>query len=481
MFERIVSRYYVLLAMAGISYPLCHAAELLFTGNSLTPIEIVPERSTGLDKIYVLYSTEGVDFVYKTTVPTRVKIYKYSNLGGAYAEEVTGVEYGATQVTLHNIAGDCGYIIEDGDTRYYYWIVDYLPHRFDIKSIDLSPDSECDATILKVEGNGAPIHYYSISGVQRILSRDINVKYDTQEWSDTDKNFNTVSKTDVLESMGTQIRIMPPAYCSTSFEISGDRFLKYWSWEIESESTVFTPNAVDVRTEALQEDESSSSTSHPDIPELPELDGADEVEDGEPVDEVGSNIITNGDDTGLGGSAPAQIQFFAYVTEGVLHHEWQMSNDPEFSTIDYRFNEQNLDYTFYDEGTYYLRYVGSNSDGSCESIGNTYTVTIGASELLCPNIFTPDGDGINDEWKVAYRSLLDFKCWIFDRYGAQIFQFDDPSKGWDGKYHGKLVKPGVYFYVIQATGADGKKYKKSGDINILRRKIDGTTISTPEE
>ena len=105
-------------------------------------------------------------------------------------------------------------------------------------------------------------------------------------------------------------------------------------------------------------------------------------------------------------------------------------------------------------------------------------MSIGASELLCPNAFTPDGDGVNDLWRVSYRSLVEFECWIFDRYGAQLYNFKDPEGGWDGKYGGKLVKPGVYFYVITAVGADGKKYKKSGDINILRRRA-GDNIDSP--
>ena len=189
---------------------------------------------------------------------------------------------------------------------------------------------------------------------------------------------------------------------------------------------------------------------------------------------VGSNII-KGVDSNLGGSAPADISFLAYVTQGVMHCEWQLSNDPEFENIDYRFNEQNLDYTFADEGTYYLRFIGSNSDGSCEAVSDTYVVSIGASELLCPNAFSPDGDGVNDIWKVSYRSIIDFDCWIFDRYGSQIYHFSDPSSGWDGKRNGKVVKSGVYYYVISATGADGKKYKKSGDINILlRRSVGGS-------
>lgn len=142
--------------------------------------------------------------------------------------------------------------------------------------------------------------------------------------------------------------------------------------------------------------------------------------------------------------------------------------------ITYRFNEQDLEYTFTEEGVTYVRYIGSNSDGSCETYGDTYTISIGASDLKIPNAFSPGDDGINDIWKVAYRSLLDFRCWIFDRNGNQMYHYDKPEGGWDGKYKGKYVKPGVYYYVIQATGADGKKYKKSGDINIIRYKGNGS-------
>ena len=62
---------------------------------------------------------------------------------------------------------------------------------------------------------------------------------------------------------------------------------------------------------------------------------------------------------------------------------------------------------------------------------------------------------------------------IFNRYGTQLFYFDNPEDGWDGKYNGKLVPPGVYFYVIEAKGSDGKQYKKGGDINILRYNPNG--------
>lgn len=139
------------------------------------------------------------------------------------------------------------------------------------------------------------------------------------------------------------------------------------------------------------------------------------------------------------------------------------------------FSQDEVEYTFTDAGTTYWRFYGANSDGSCEYIGDTYTVSIGESALECPNIFSPaNKDRINDEWKVSYKSIVDFHCWIYNRWGNLIKEFTNPAEGWDGTYGGKQVSTGVYFYVIRATGSDGKKYKLSGDINILRYERRGT-------
>ena len=115
-----------------------------------------------------------------------------------------------------------------------------------------------------------------------------------------------------------------------------------------------------------------------------------------------------------------------------------------------------------------MRFMANNAAGSCEYLGDTYTVAIGESRLECPNAFSPGtSEGVNDEWKVSYRSIISFDCQIFNRWGQKMATLTDPSQGWDGKYNGKFVKSGVYFYVIKATGSDGKEYKLSGDINII--------------
>lgn len=179
---------------------------------------------------------------------------------------------------------------------------------------------------------------------------------------------------------------------------------------------------------------------------------------------------TTGDSgVGLGGSAPVIIRFESYPPDEAMYVEWQISRDEEFEEIRIRFNERIIEYHFVDPGINYVRCVVTDMDNGEEYYGETYTVIISDSDLKVPNFFSPDGDGINDEWKVSYRSLAKFDCSIFDRQGHLLFHSSDPSKGWDGLVRGKKIGSGVYYYIINATGSDGIRYKKSGDINVINR------------
>ena len=430
---------------------LLNGAVINFQGNTLPIIEVIPEKSTGLDCIYVVNDLTNVEISFESNVP--VTWWRYSNLGGGYAEEINDILHTENNWILKNPIGSLGYIIESDSGRYCFWLVDYSDYKADISSIYPSDEQDCDITWLEMTGVSPYIYYYTINGRQEILSREYNLTYNNLEWDSENNYYATVETTDILANITERTPIMPPVYCYTDFTLSSDRFMREWGYNSNIVSNIFTPVAVTCVTEVIQENYGD--------------------------EDVASNQISSGDD-GLGGSAPAVINFYAYVSDAVIHNEWQIADDIDFENISYRINNQDFQFTFTEEGTSYVRYIGSNSDGSCESIGDVYTINIGASELLVPNIFTPNDDGINDEWKVSYRSLLDFECWIFDRYGKEIYHFTDPSLGWDGKRNGKLVKSGVYFYVIQATGSDGKKYKKSGDINILIPKT-GMSGSTGEE
>lgn len=421
-----------------------------FQGNDRQVMTIKAEKNTGLDNIFVLYDITGVSLSYKSN-SDNVRWMKYSNLGGGFGEDISNVSFDGEKYTLNAIDGDMGYIIYDGDKSYAFWIVDYSKHIFSIDNIILPSEQECDMIELVFQGNASPIYYYTINGRQETLDREISIVYNTLTWDESAKQYKQTEITKPAAYISSDITLTTPPYCNTYFTISGDRFLKYWNMYITKDSGLYTTNSVAVQTTAEQNsDETEDSSNRIDV----EVDG-------------------------LGGSAPCEISFSAYVTDAVLHNEWQMSLDSEFENITYRITEQDFTYTFTEEGITFVRFVGSNSDGSCEVYGDVYTVTIGSSELLVPNAFSPNDDGVNDIWKISYRSLIDFECWIFDRQGHKLHYFSNPNDGWDGKRNGKAVKPGVYFYVIQATGADGKKYKKSGDINIITFK--GGKSSSPAE
>ena len=81
--------------------------------------------------------------------------------------------------------------------------------------------------------------------------------------------------------------------------------------------------------------------------------------------------------------------------------------------------------------------------------------------LIIPNVFTPNGDGYNDEFEYENQQQWEFETQIFSRWGNLVYD-DRESKNWDGRIDGKLAAPGVYFYVIRAVGIRG------GEIRVFR-------------
>ena len=155
--------------------------------------------------------------------------------------------------------------------------------------------------------------------------------------------------------------------------------------------------------------------------------------------------------------------------------EWNRSLSPGFETNELTRFEDDTEFFFYDSGTYYIRLLVTFTDADGNSspepeVSATYTIKISESELKVPNAFSPNGDGINDIFKVHYKSLIKFNAYIFNRWGQQLYHWglSEIDGGWDGSYKGKQVKDGVYFVVIEAEGSDGIKYKHKGDITILR-------------
>ncbi len=442
---------YCMLAAGVVAAMFTATAQVSFVGNDRPVYQEGQSSHTGSMAIYVLHSAQGVSMTYEASSTDDVTWYKFGAQGAIDMIELGGIVKNGTTTTMPQVEANQGYVIMEGVNPTYVWVADYSTSPLQLVSATVDPESDCGTALINVEGSGNPIKYCDINGVEKTLDRDIKVTYNTREWIADDYHW---AETQVIESESQfkSVIAVPAPYCGTTFTVSGDKFLRFWKEEKSVSTLNYSPRAINVMVRAEQEERNND------------------------------NEQTTGGGV-LGGSAPAKITFTAYCTDAVTFKEWQVSDNQEFTNILMNFSQDEVEYTFEDAGTTYWRFYGANSDGSCEYYGDPITVSIGESVLVCPNIFSPGTTPeVNDVWKVSYKSIIDFHCWIYNRWGNLIKEFTDPSDGWDGTYNGKQVSAGVYFYVIQATGSDGKKYKLSGDINILRyerRDYGGGTV--PEE
>ena len=90
-------------------------------------------------------------------------------------------------------------------------------------------------------------------------------------------------------------------------------------------------------------------------------------------------------------------------------------------------------------------------------------------DISIPNIFSPNGDGINDDWSVElYRNSQIISCAIYDRWGNLLYRSDSGEVPiWNGRLNGKLLNPGVYVYKINYSDSTGEIIIKYGDITIM--------------
>ena len=143
---------------------------------------------------------------------------------------------------------------------------------------------------------------------------------------------------------------------------------------------------------------------------------------------------------------------------------------PEFALQDTIFTDDPIDL---DAGAGFLSYLWNTGDTTqmiwveekgwystavespegCVGVDSSYIVFSSPPELInvyFPNAFTPNGDGLNDEFKVVTPStdVEVFSLSIFNRWGALIFQTNDISKGWDGTFKGTICPHGTYVFKV---------------------------------
>jgi gliding motility-associated-like protein len=163
------------------------------------------------------------------------------------------------------------------------------------------------------------------------------------------------------------------------------------------------------------------------------------------------------------GLAPLKVDFINLSTNAVSYH-WTIEDGLDFTT-------KNVTHIYSTEGqgaTHNVVLIVTNDFG-CADTARTTIIVNPFSELIIPNIFTPNNDGINDIFHVKSIGLSVVNAEIYDRWGLKLYAWSAPDGGWDGKAPtGENVADGTYFYIIRGKGTDGKEYKLNGAFTLLR-------------
>lgn len=91
------------------------------------------------------------------------------------------------------------------------------------------------------------------------------------------------------------------------------------------------------------------------------------------------------------------------------------------------------------------------------------------SGLSIQNVFTPNGDGINDIWTIQAIGFSRYTLVVFDRWGKEVFNNGgDMTKQWNGIINGQPAPEGVYNFVFEGTRLSGERVTRTGTVTLLR-------------
>jgi gliding motility-associated-like protein len=441
--KRIIS-----IVFASVFLCISTLAQFSFSGVD----NIIGVEQDNIDTVLVAEKVDGLLLKYEVEEPSTINWYTYAK----DVEELSLVktDENVTESTLEALSeASIGYAIKVNDEKTFWaWVFDHSKHNLELGEITVNTELEDRCHYYQLNFNiEADELLYDTLGHDRApfeVARTFTLSYDSTYYA---------GETWVSDSIGYSIPLVsdysvPSPLQSTSYKLQGDNFLLEWGKALESETDLIPAFAVAVEQEysvRIREDATNELNK----------DNSTEVK--------------------LSGSAPLNIELINYASPAAFFYNWCISNDKEFNNCYINTSTKDFRYTFDTHGTYYLKSEITNSQMSEDSlkncmVTNTIIVEVLNSKLDVPNVFSPNGDGVNDEFKVAYQSLTTFRARVYSIHGRLLHEWTDPAKGWDGTIGGNPAAEGTYYYVIEATGddydEDGKqiKYKLKGDINLLR-------------
>jgi len=108
--------------------------------------------------------------------------------------------------------------------------------------------------------------------------------------------------------------------------------------------------------------------------------------------------------------------------------------------------------------------TATDKDGICKATDQMLVKIL--RPVKVPNVFTPNGDGINDTWNIKnLADYVDCQVNVFNRYGQKVYSSHGYTVPWDGRMNGSPLPVGVYYYVINVKQGEPPM---TGSVTILR-------------
>jgi len=125
-------------------------------------------------------------------------------------------------------------------------------------------------------------------------------------------------------------------------------------------------------------------------------------------------------------------------------------------------------------GAYGWYVVEVTNQFDCAGRDSAQVIEYCPSAIFIPNTFTPNGDGTNDIFIPLGKNIAAMHLYVFDRWGNQLFESDNPTMGWDGTYGGEVVKNDIYVWRLaykffeDKDGSVGMEQEQLGHVQVLR-------------
>jgi gliding motility-associated-like protein len=136
---------------------------------------------------------------------------------------------------------------------------------------------------------------------------------------------------------------------------------------------------------------------------------------------------------------------FVNSTNGTNTYKWDFGDGSSSTLV-------NASHQYQYPGNYTVTLHAVNDIGCEDTAVRQFLMVIPDKVLIVPNVFSPNGDGINDKWEIAgLRGVTNCTVEIFNRWGQQVYNSNGYSNPWDGTWKGKPVPVATYYYVIKTV------------------------------